>query len=124
MLKRDPGTLWSLARGMLVTVGRALASVRSTLAMIGSRSGCETSAATFDPVRVEAELDEALYGQRTGTECYLQNVGFSCPTTGYRLKADRLGPGAGQGDVAFVAAHAQALTTRDGLGAVQSERRR
>jgi len=49
-----------------VTVGSTLASVRSTVAMIGSRSRRETSAASFDPVRVEAELYEALYG-RTGT---------------------------------------------------------
>jgi hypothetical protein len=67
MLKPDPGSLWSLARGMLVTVGSVLASVRSTLPMIGSRPRREASAASFDPVRVEAELYEALYGRRTGT---------------------------------------------------------
>jgi hypothetical protein len=75
MLKPDPGTLWSLARGMLATVGSLLASVRSALAMIGSRPRREAGGASFDPVRVEAEHYEQLYGQRTGTVESIAPVG-------------------------------------------------
>jgi len=91
-LEPDPGTWWSLARAMLVTVGRVLASARSTLAMIGSRSRREASGASFDPVRIEAELYEALYGQRTGTVESIAPVG----TDFGRQGQERPAAGAGQ----------------------------
>jgi HSP20 family protein len=89
MLKPDLGTGWSLARGM--AVGNVVASVRSTLAMIGSRSRREASGASFDPVRVEAELYEALYGQRTGTVESVAPVGADLGREGQETPTARAG---------------------------------